>query len=219
VKTPILSIVLMVGAASAAVAQQVVDAPVSDGARQQMRVFERNLMTAIEGAGRQIADRVRQVAPNGQFQLQFQTDPIVTGVILPEMGPTFYVQIPAIEGVSLALYNNYRNQSPNRPINPVNGVVSAEPMPLIENPDKEYTTLMRTSLIDAILDNALSLPITESQTLTLIAGDLTRDPASNPLAQASRKLILQIKGADLLALRKNLLSREDAKAKIMESRY
>ena len=35
----------------------------------------------------------------------------------------------------------------------------------------------------------------------------------------SRSLILQISGADLLALRQNRISRDDAKARIKEYRY
>ena len=88
----------------------------------------------------------------------------------------------------------------------------------LTDPDKEYTTFMRSSLIDAVLDHALGLPIPAGQYLTVIAGELQVVPAT-PFNPRSRMLILQLKGEDLTALRENRIDREEAKKRIKESKF
>jgi len=41
----------------------------------------------------------------------------------------------------------------------------------------------------------------------------------NPLAEPARMLYLRIKGEDLIALRQNRITRDEAKKRILEKRY
>jgi hypothetical protein len=86
------------------------------------------------------------------------------------------------------------------------------------NPNDEYTTYARQALIDALLDQGMNLGIAPDKKLTVIAGEL-QPQGPSPFLPRSRSLILQISGADLLALRQNRISRDDAKARIKENRY
>ena len=83
-------------------------------------------------------------------------------------------------------------------------------VPPLTDPDKEYTTFMRFSFIDALLDHALALPIPSGQYLTVIAEELQVQPVT-PFDPRSRTLILQLKAEDLTALRENRITRDEAK--------
>src|SRR6185503_210654 len=215
--------VLLAVASPALSAQQ---APVSsqpDPVRTQVEAFERSLRNAIEAAAGQLSVKVRQAFPGTDFAFQFQAQPIVTSWVMPDAGPTFHVLIPGIDGLSLQMYAMNARRSGQR-VTPT-GIVPADPATpsapapaLIVNPDAEYTTLARQSLIDALLDHALALPVAPTQYLTVIAGELPTQPLS-PFQQRSRMLILQLKGEDLTALRENRITRDEAKARIKESKY
>jgi hypothetical protein len=69
-----------------------------------------------------------------------------------------------------------------------------------------------------MLDYANALPIREGQFLTLSVGVASAEPA-NPLAAIPRRLYLRLKGEDLMALRQNRISRDEARARIREFRY
>jgi hypothetical protein len=69
-----------------------------------------------------------------------------------------------------------------------------------------------------MLDNALSLPIGDAQSLTVIVSSGAA-PQMNPMAPRERKLHLTLKGEDLLALRNNTITREQARTRIIEKRY
>lgn len=207
-------------------------ASVTETAKFQMRVFEQNLGAAIERGAQRLVERARQVVPS--VNLQLQARPVVNGVLLPE-GAVFYAQIPGIEDVGLRLWEMYLRQAP-RPIPPApsanlprmsngsatvttGGVVADDPLvaPLTD-PSKEYTAFVRLALIDAMLDNALALPIAEGQFLTLVADELASQ-RPEPLAERSRKLILRLKGDDLIALRQQRITRDQAKQRLIESKY
>jgi len=202
-------------------------APVSDSTRNQIEGFEASLRGAIHSAAAKLNQRVKDAFPNLDFQLRFVADPIVTGVLLPDSGPVFHVLIPAIEqlDVKILMLNAprpgpvvpTRNTDPSRPA--ASGIVEVNPgVPPLTDPDKEYTSFMRLSLIDAVLDHALALPIPQGQYLTVIAGELQVGPPT-PFNPRSRTLILQLKGEDLTALRENRINRDEAKSRIKESRY
>jgi hypothetical protein len=54
--------------------------------------------------------------------------------------------------------------------------------------------------------------------LVIVAGGMTGGPI-NPLSPDERKLVLRMKGADLIALRQGRITRDEAKQRILESRY
>lgn len=212
-------------------AQQKTDVPVpiSDATRNQVEGFERSLLLAIDSAASKLNQRVKDAFPGVQFQLGFVARPIVTGVLLPEAGAVFHVLIPAIEDLDVKILmmnaprpvspvTPARNTDPNRPVAATGLVEADSSVPPLTDPDKEYTTFMRLSLIDAVLDHALALPIPAGQHLTVIAGELQVGPVT-PFNPRSRMLILQLKGEDLTALRENRINRDEAKNRIRESRY
>jgi hypothetical protein len=206
--------VLSVALASAAQAQVLVLEPpsqtenvlqVPDAVRRNMEGFERSLRGAIESAAAQLNKRLIEAVPNAQFQLQFQALPVVNGVVMPDGDASFWVLIPAIEQTGINILKAI----------PSTRRTGLDPM---FNPNDEYTSYARQELIDALLDQGMSLGVAPDKKLTVIAGEL-QPQGPSPFLPKSRSLILQISGADLLALRQNRISRDDAKARIKENRY
>ncbi len=225
--------VFILGVASSALwAQQAANPPLSDATRNQVEGFERILRGAIDSAASKLNERARQAWPGVVIRLDYQTPPIVTGVLLPDSGAIFHVLIPAIADVDWKLAAMIAARRAAAPPPPgivaggrtvANGTVadpdpSTPAVPPLTEPDKEYTTFMRLALIDALVDHALSLPIPSGQYLTVIADELPSQPLS-PFDPRSRTLILQLKSEDLIALRENRITRDEAKARIKESRY
>lgn len=212
----------ILGVAGAAAAQTPVDVQVSQDTLRQVQTFESNLRAAIEKAGAQLGERARQAVPD--ITLRFEAQPWVKGVVLPAgEGMLFLVEVPDIEGSSVMLWEMSRRMA--QPLNPLPRVTNpAAPVPAppgvatITNPEREYSEYTRQALLDAMLDQAFALPIKEDQTLTLSVGVASLAP-SNPLAPIPRRLYLRMKGEDLLALRQNRISRDEAKQRILEFRY
>ena len=202
-----------------------VQTPSAEQVRNQVRVFETSLRAAVENAARTFGVRVREAVPNFNADLIFINDPIVTGLPIPDVGVVFHVQIPALStSDALIMSTLYARQNaavprPAIPISqpPVGAASAPTPVPGFE-PNREYTDLTREALYDAVLDNALALPIPDGQTLTVFAGELL-PPGTSPLAQRSRLLILTIKGEELLALRRQQINRDQARERIKESRF
>jgi hypothetical protein len=204
--------VLSVALASTAEAQVMVLEPqsqvdnglqVPDAVRRSVEGFERSLRGAIESAAAQLNKRLTEAVPNAQFQLQFQALPVVNGVVMPDGDASFWVLIPAIEQTGVRILQAMPTRTGLNPMT---------------NPNDEYTSFARQALVDAVLDQGMSLGIAPDKKLTVIAGEL-QPQGPSPFLPRSRQLILQISGADLLALRQNRISRDDAKARIKEFRY
>jgi hypothetical protein len=206
--------VLSVALASVAEAQVLVLEPpsqaenvlkVPETLRRNVDGFERSLRGAIESAAALLNKRLTEAVPNAQFQLQFQAQPLVIGVVMPDDNAVFHVLIPAIEqtGVKILQAMGQRTRS------------GLDPM---TNPNDEYTNFARQALIDAVLDQGMNLGLAPGKTLTVIAGEL-QPQGPSPFVPRSRSLILQISAEDLLALRQNRIARDDAKARIKEFRY
>jgi len=190
-------------------------------AKYQAKAFELFLRAAVERAGTELAMRAKQQMP--EVALQFAAEPVITSVALPEYGLTFSVRIPEILGSSTYLWNIMASRpkvgaarvSTNEAGRAV--AVTREADPFID-PDKEYSTLSRQVLIDAMLDNSHALVIPEGQYLVVTAIGLPTTTV-NPLTDSARWLILRIKSEDLTALRQGRITRDEAKRRIMESRY
>ena len=88
----------------------------------------------------------------------------------------------------------------------------------MSNPEKEYSEFTRQALVDTMLDNAFALPLKEGQTLTVVVGVAGNVPTT-AIAEIPRKLYLTLKSEDLLALRQNRITRDEARSRISESRY
>jgi hypothetical protein len=210
--------------AAASPTAPLVQTPSAEQVRNQVRVFETSLRAAVENAARTFGVRVREAVPNFNADLIFINDPIVTGLPIPDVGVVFHVQIPALSTsdalIMSTLYARQIAAAPRAAIpvsQPVGAASAPTPVAGFE-PNREYTDLTREALYDAVLDNALALPIPDGQTLTVFAGELL-PPGTSPLAQRSRLLILTIKGEDLLALRRQQINRDQARERIKESRF
>ena len=198
-------------------------APSTEQVRNQVRVFETSLRAAVENAARTFGARVREAVPNFNADLIFINDPIVTGLPIPDVGVVFHVQIPALSTTDAllmtTLYARQNSTLPRAlPVAQPTIDASAPTAVRVFEPNREYTDLTREALYDAVLDNALALPIPEGQTLTVFAGELV-PPGTSPLAQKSRLLILTIRAEDLLALRRTQINRDQARERIKESRF
>ena len=87
------------------------------------------------------------------------------------------------------------------------------------DPDTVYSNLVRTGLIDAMLDSGGVLSMRDSQMVTVVVVPIDV-MVTNPLYRnSSRKLVLSIKGEDLAAFRAGKLTREEVKLKIVDTRF
>lgn len=190
-----------------------------DQTRRQIEEFEHSLRGAILSAAKQVNERLSQVIGNTtQFQLQFQAQTQVNGVLMTEGDAIFHVLIPAIDATTLRVANMLM---PTRRIsNGAPGTPVADPLPSgvkpMTDPSQEYTDFARESLLNALLDNTLQ--IAPDKKVIVIAGELQPEGPS-PFRPRSKSLILEIKGEDLIAFRTNRISRDDAKARIKQNRY
>jgi hypothetical protein len=236
-KLVFLSVLLTIGQPDAAPQQK--GPETSPLLKKQVLAFEGSLRMAIERAGARLAQKAREVVPN--VMLQFEADPIVSGLIVPEVGPHFDVQIPGIQPTAKQLFVSWRDlRKPAQadsgdPVKPVNqssnkvgatGLPPADPMtesPTIGfDPDREYTTYVREELIDALLDYSTAIPIAPGERLTIVAKDILGLMPAQIAAlnrMSSRQLILTIKGDDLLLFRTGKLTRDEAKQRIMDTRF
>ena len=189
--------------------------------RRQIDAFELSLRGAIDSAAAKVNNRLKEVLPEGtQFQLQFQAPTLVTGVLMPDGDAVFHVLIPGIDATTLRVANMLM---PTRRISSSGGGASVgETAPLpsgvkpMTDPDQEYTDFAREALLNAVLENPLQIAL--DRKVVVIAGEL-QPQGPSPFRPRSRSLILQISGEDLIAFRTNRISRDDAKARIKESRY
>ena len=205
-------------------AQTQVTASVPSSTLQQVSVFEAALRTAVEKATGSVGDRAREIVPDISMRYQFGLE--IRSIILPIDGSyLFYVDPPIIES-TVALLLEVNQRFPRGPMRNASGtagppaVEAAPPAPAAPamNLAGEYAGFLHSGIVSAMLDNALSLPITEAQTLTVVVSTGAA-PQMNPMAPRDRKLHLTLKGEDLIALRQNRITRDEARARIIEKRY
>ncbi len=231
----VLSAILTTGASGAWA--QTGDARRDDAARPQVQTFEMVLARSIETAGRNFATRAMEIAPE-MMPVAFQTGetPNVTGVAVRDMGLyVFHVQVPGI-GLTLQVMNLManrpqftRSQDPQQQISRrVESTGIVEPDPMGPAPARqatrtdflmEYRNQVREALIDAIVDNSGSLPMTNDETLLVVAGGVDA-PAANPLYRTpTPRLVLRAKASDLAAFRDGRINRDEVKRRVLASSF
>ena len=219
------------------------DAAQQDPAKPSVMMFEMGLQRAIQEGGQKFAQQALQAVPG--LVLQASSEPIVRGYPVPDYGFAFDVQIPEILDSGMQLLNMMRSPRPPlaaaaqaqaqamRPVGNAGttsaaGTVTADPMtasPVLDFFSSEaaanafYTSCVKEALIDAMIDNSIALPLTEKSTLLLVVSGMER-MAANPLYRTrERRLILTVKGSDLVELRAGKLVREQLKERIAELRW
>lgn len=222
---------IVIGLTAAARAQQ--PAPVGPPSQEEqlknnVQLFEMALKNSIINAGSKVADWAQKIDPT--VLLNFVAQPEVRAVPLMDNSLVFHVDVAEI-GVSSALW--YQNALQRGLVVPPSGGASrvgatpvpADPLnvkaavPVGMTPSQYLTEQVREGLINTILDSSTMLPMRAGQTLT-VACNPVDVLVTNPLYRnTSKKLVLTIKGEDLLALRQGTLTREDAKQRIVERRF
>ena len=210
-----------------------------DPARPQVQTFEMVLGRALETAGRNFATRAAEIAPQ-LTALPTGENPQVTGVAVRDLNLfVFHVQVPGID-LSLSVMNlmvnrpQFAGRTDGLQPQPVNervestGVVVADPMgpaaaprPTLLDFRVVYQTQVREALVDAIVDNAGTLPMGPSDALLVITGGMGLDSQiTNPFyRRTSQRLVLRAKGADLTAFREGRLTRDEVKLRILASDF
>lgn len=197
--------------------------------KRNVQVFEMALRSAIIDAGVKVADWAKKIEPS--VVLGFVAPPEVRVVPLLDNSLVFHVDVAEL-GVSSALWVQVATQNgvfapPPQQGGPTRvGATAAAPdsmkvgtLPRV-TPSQYMTEQVREALINAILDSPTMLPtLTTGQTLT-VACNPVDVLVTNPLYRnTSKKLVLQIKGEDMVAMREGKLSREEAKQRIIERRF
>ena len=221
----------VVSIAVPALAQQ--QAPAGPAAQEEelkrnVQVFEMALRNAILTAGVRVAQWAAQIQPG--VELAYVAQPEVRAVPLMDNSLVFHVDVAEL-GVSNSLWIQMARQRglvgpPQQQggASRVGGTPAPDSMkagtPLDMTPSQYMTEQVREALINAILDSPTMLPLLSAgQTLT-VACNPVDVLVSNPLYRnTSKKLVLQIKGEDLVAMRVGKLSREEAKQRIIERRF
>lgn len=212
-------------------AQQMAPAPSNQEAiKFQVSNFELLLRNAVLRAGKEVADKAHDIVPD--VQLDYTSDVGVSSWWTPDFGYEFDVTVPGILPTVAGLFVLLQMAPPAvRPVagnavpNGRTGVMTVPrddvmvKQPVVPfDPDKEYSDRTRQALVDAIVDNSGGLQLKDGEKLRVIASP---EPlvVPNRLANDSRKLILTVKGEDLLLFRQNKLTREQLLDRIVERRF
>jgi len=195
--------------------------------RSQVTAFKYVLREAVERGGQRLADWAGGIVPG--VQLVFGSDPVVDAIPLPGSGVLFEVRVPEIMQTSIMLLALRQRLQPGaQPVAvpapgrvSATGVVPADPMATLDRrtADEKYSEFVREALLDATIDGSRILAIEPGHWLTVAASGV-EEPVANPLYRtSSRKLILSIKGEDLQALRAGAITRDEARARVLERRF
>lgn len=194
--------------------------------------FEMALRIAVEEGGRRLARQALVLTP--ELRLEAAEPAVVRSFSLPGYGYFFDVQAPSITS-EVMVWDMRRRLAPPGGVpemaSPVsNGRVGAATAPVNPDPmageapatfdaNRAYTTYVREALIDALLDSsAVFTDLGPTDRLTIAASGIEAH-TTNPLYRGSEdKMMLTISGADLIALRQNRLTRDDARLRIVVSR-
>ena len=210
-------------------AQTSTNDPQLEKTKNEVRTFEIVLYRSIETAGQKLATWAQTMAPN--VLLSPAADPVVNGVPIPGENLVFMVRIPELSGVPVFVRNpGFSNQgfgaggeakpTQGKLVNST-GVVADDPMKNNTPPDPNvmYSDFVRLGLMDAMLDSSSVLTLKDGQWLTVV-GIPVDVLVTNPYYRnTSRKLILSIKAEDIAAFRAGRITRDEAKLKIVDTRF
>jgi hypothetical protein len=205
----------------------------ADPSKPQVQTFEMVLRNAVQTGGQNFARWASQISPDiASLSFAPGESPVVSGIADHQLGLyVFQVQVPGVSLLSVQTMNMIMSgrqfpaprpsgsQPVNNPRVTPGGIVTADPndAPVEARPDflREYASQVRDALIDAIIDNSVALPITANETLLVYAGGIDPVVADSLLRSPSRKLVLKAKGGDLLSLRQGVITRDEAKRRVL----
>lgn len=208
--------------------------------RFQFQLMESVLENAVRRGAAEVAQevavRAQGVMPIGVL---FFGRGKARGFPLEQYGVVFDVEIPEIRESAVVL-----NQVPRPTATPpslqgsqavgnsrgagttrATGVLTDDPMarspitgdPFLTDPNQYYRDVIKSKLIDAMLDYSKSLEIGENESLSVVARG-EEDP-TNSLYEDSRAMILRIKGSDLALFYNGKINRDEARKRVSESQF
>jgi len=199
----------------------------------QVQYYERLLESSVVAASLILADKARQVVPG--IQLTPSNNPAARGWWSPGIGYQYYVELPEFQPTQvLVLSQQMRGGTrivggggANQNVGQTGQSTVTQGDPMTQTPVRASTTLVDLGdvyrdavyekLYDIILDNSGGLPIKDDELLQVVSAPA---PSLAPLIYPdSRKLILQIRGADLRAYHEHKITKDEAKQKIVETRF
>jgi hypothetical protein len=211
-----------------------VDAAAAAELKRQVTLFEGLLRQAVEQGGQRLAQWAWGVAPG--VKLAQASNPVIQTVPLPDGSLVFNVQVPEILQTAVMLFVDMQRPQPGaRPVStpppgsgrvggtgvvPDDRMASRVPDPGLD-PDRRYSDYVRETLIDALLEGSAVLQLRPGQLLTVAASgvDDAFVSANSLYRNPSRKLVLSIKADDLIALRSQEITRDEARSRILERRF
>jgi hypothetical protein len=214
--------------------QQVPPDPNQAAIKFQVKNFESTLRMAVTRGGQEVATHARQIVPG--VELTWLSEVGVSGWWTSDFGYTFDVVIPDIGPSQAWLFRSIQQQPASPPpVKPVAGTAGSPPRTSAAtadaipdrviassivpfDPNKEFSDKVRQALIDALVDYTGALQFKPGQQLQISAGP-GPEMVPNPLGPDSRKLILTVKGEDLIAYRQGRLKRDELLARVVESRF
>jgi len=236
---------VVLAVAQPAIAQQT-GPETNPAVKDQVTRFEDLLKMAVKEAGQLLVRQVDAMTASQaqtKIPMNFDAAPIASGVVIPGIGPHFDVQIPGILPSNLqiwALYNDpvFRKVDPRQGARQVattppdkvsatnNALPNADAMtnsPAVDfDPTRAYTNFAREKLIETLLDYSKVLPLKGGESVVIVAKDMA-DVLPVPFTQLSgrvpRQLILSIKSEDLIALNDGKITRDEAKQRIVDTRF
>ena len=194
---------------------------------RRIRRFQAALQSAVENGGSRLADRAEKVV-RGTVQLAMNGAPQINPVYIPGVGYHYDVQVPDILGSSYAMWTYmYKRQQLAVTVNNksgaetvgATGVVSPDPASgptTAFDPNTEYAAFVRQELIDALLESSMVLTIKPEERL-IVSARVPAEAQANVLAH-NRRIVMQVLGSDLIALRQGQLTKEQVRERIHEFR-
>lgn len=223
---------VVVGISVPVVAQQLAPsgpATQEEALKRNVQVFEMALGKAIINAGVKVAEWAQKIDPT--VRLEYMAPPEVRAVPLMDNSLVFHVDVAEL-GVTSALWTARQKFGPQPPpqqqggsASRVGGTAAAPDSVRVGTlpemtPSQYMTEQVREALINAILDSPTMLPLLAAgQTLTVACNPVDVLVTNQLYQNTSKKLVLQIKGEDMVALREGKISREEAKKRIIERRF
>lgn len=187
--------------------------------KAQIQIFEAVLQRAVLQGAEKLATQF-----NSPYAvLATTTDARARGVPLPS-GMFFDVQVPPLLQTFTRYLSQVQRMPPGGGANQGGGTnrVTATGVPVPDPmtppavtmpPDRGYTELVVTALIDAMIDHSGPLSIKDDDYLTIAASE-PPGPLSS-LNNQGETFLLSIKGSDLAAYRQQKISKDEARKRVV----